>query len=66
MKSPILNLVPSIQRIPCQIAPENIEKYTEYRDRFDISIELSDDKLFSIRVKLDTNTIIYFFNIFLE
>ena len=58
MKSPILNLVPSIQRIPCQIAPENIEKYTEYRDRFDISLELSDDKLFSIRVKLDTNTII--------
>jgi len=58
VRSPIFNLVASIQGIPCQIAPENIEKCTEYRDRFDISLELSDDKLFSIRVNLETNTII--------
>ncbi len=41
-----------------QIAPENLEKCMEYRDTYNISLELIDDKLFSIRVNLDTNTII--------
>lgn len=58
MRSPILNLLPSIQNIPCQIAPENLEEYKKYRDYYDISFKFSNDQLFSIRVNLDTNTII--------
>ena len=58
MRSPILHLESSIQGVPFQIAPENLEKCMKHRDRYNISIELSDDKLFSIRVNLETNTII--------
>ncbi len=58
MRSPILHLESSIQGVPFQIAPENLDKFMEYRDRYNISIELSNDKLFSIRVNLETNIII--------
>lgn len=58
MRSPILHLKSSIQGVPFQIAPENLKKCMEYKDEYNISIELSDDKLFSIRVNLETNTII--------
>ena len=62
MLSPILHLKSSIQGVPFQIAPENLDKFMEYRDRYNISIELSDDKLFSIRVNLATNTIMIWLN----
>jgi hypothetical protein len=48
MRSPILHLESSIQGVPFQIAPENLDKFMEYRDRYNISIELSNDKLLNI------------------
>lgn len=57
-RSPICIFESIIQSLPVQISPENKEKAEEYGRKYSISFELIDDIDFSIRVNLDSNTII--------
>lgn len=57
MRSPICKLEESIAGVAFKIAPEKENECARYRDQFGISIELIDDKDFSIRVNLSTKII---------